>query len=100
MPLFVTLGVALAFSGLFVGWSLLERKKSSPRLWLGFIATAISLPVAYFLGVFLSSFSDNLCYSEVIHALVERRSESQLQPLPLHGYETSCPQVLAAVKAR
>ena len=100
MPLFVTLAIALAFSALFVGWSLLERRKSSPRLWVGFIATGISLPIAYFLGAFSSSFSDNLCYSEVIHALLEQRQGSQLQALPLYGYETSCAEVLTAVRVK
>ena len=100
MPLFVTVAITLAFALLFVGWALLERRKSSPRLWAGFVATAVALPIAYFLGVFTSSFNDNLCYSEVVHELLQRSPSSPLPPLPLHGYETSCTQVLAALRSR
>ena len=99
MPLFLTVALSVAFAGIFVGWALLERKKSSPRLWAGFIATAISIPLAYFTGMFASSFNDNLCYSEVIGKLQEVQGSGTHMRLPLYGYETSCRELKAALAA-
>jgi hypothetical protein len=100
MPLFVTAALALAFCGMFIGWSLVERRKSNPRLWVGALATAVALPIAYFAGVFSSSFSSNLCYSEAIAELQAAHAAGRKVVLTLHGYETHCPALLAEIRQR
>lgn len=92
--------LALAFTGLFVGWAMLERRKSSPRLWLGFVATAIAVPLAFYAGVFVSSFSDNLCYSEAIMELQSAHAAGRAVKIELHGYETNCTDLLASLRRR
>ncbi|MFO1215376.1 MAG: hypothetical protein U1E72_12360 [Burkholderiaceae bacterium] len=100
MPAYLTAVFAAAFAGMFIGWSVLERRKSSPRLWLGLAATAIALPIAYFAGAFSTSFSDNLCYSEAIAELQAAQKAGRQVSLTLHGYETNCAELLAGLKQR
>jgi NO-binding membrane sensor protein with MHYT domain len=100
MPLFVTLTLAASFAGLFIGWALLERRESKPRVWLGIVATGLAIPIAYFAGVFASSFNDNLCYSEVITELQAAHATGRVVAVTLSGYETSCRLVLAQIKQK
>jgi hypothetical protein len=100
MPFLITAAFAASFAGMFVGWSFLERRKSNPRLWLGWVATAIALPISYFAGSFSSSFNDNLCYSQAISELQAAQANGRKVSVTLHGYETNCSELLAGLKQR
>jgi hypothetical protein len=100
MPLLVTLTLAASWAGMFIGWAVLERRKSNPRLWLGLIATAVAVPIAYFSGVFASSFNDNLCYSEAITELQAANAANRVTSITLNGYETSCRLILEQLKKK
>ncbi len=66
--------------------------------------------IAYWFGVFTTSFNTNLCYSSVIYE-IERglalavasedtdavnQFQKKLSALPLHGYESNCEEVQEA----
>ncbi|GAB1267000.1 hypothetical protein NBRC116493_02530 [Aurantivibrio infirmus] len=67
------------------------------------------LGVAFYAGVFTTSFDENMCYSEVLsHIRDEAEGASaeelellndRLQNLPLHGYESNCTEIKNAIFA-
>lgn len=84
-----------------------------------FKALAVTLGVAalcgvsYFAGAFSTSFNDGLCYSEVISGISAHAQKSIelggpgqskqflefVESLPVRGYETDCPELLAAINS-
>jgi len=71
----------------------------------------VALSLAYFAGVFVTSFDTNMCYSNAMEALAQESTKALLEnrperasayqsfvaKLPLHGYETNCNEVAKAV---
>jgi len=68
----------------------------------------------YFIGALSTSFSDGICYSEVIGGIAAeaknairtggpaelQKFEGFINSLPVRGYETSCSELEAAVRQR
>jgi hypothetical protein len=81
------------------------RDKTQPRQSdiLGALCVLSAAPFSIFVGIFVSSFGDNMCYSSLIHRLgdlpdhygltdalaLQQRIASDVRSLPLRGYETS-----------
>ncbi|WP_144898055.1 hypothetical protein [Luteimonas cucumeris] len=82
-------------------WTAPRRAK-----WLGLATIAAAAPFFFWLGAFSEQFGAGQCYSNAIgmiaNAVEQTDSPSdlaeKLRALPLHGYETSCPQVEAAAR--
>ncbi|GAB1266994.1 hypothetical protein NBRC116493_02470 [Aurantivibrio infirmus] len=67
----------------------------------------VFLMIAYYWGVFTTSFNTNMCYSEVfweikaeVGSAINSEDTEELQnvekllnDLPLHGYESSCDEI-------
>lgn len=72
--------------------------------WLGLAAIVLAAPFFFWLGAFSEQFTAGQCYTATIHSIANAVAATddpaglagQIRALPLHGYETSCPQVKAA----
>jgi hypothetical protein len=90
---------AVAYVAFAAAWVFMEVRKVRGRFIVGALAMVLAAPFFVSVGVFLGSFSSNLCYSDVIGTLVDHPLKSGVRnQLPLHGYETSCEEVRAAVE--
>ena len=76
------------------------------------VTSGAILSIAYFAGVFVTSFDSNLCYSNAIADVAQEATdaikdgipskvtafETFAKKLPLYGYETNCNTVTAAIE--
>ena len=82
---------------------------------LGLIAVSVAallLFITFYAGSFATSFESNLCYSYAISDIREKvksanksgnagefqKLEQLLESLPLHGYESNCKEIEAAIE--
>ena len=85
---------------------LAARGLTKTSKWLGVAAMAFAAPFFYWLGVFSEQFTAGQCYSRsvgmIANAVAKTDSPAalsgQIRALPLHGYETMCPEVEAAAE--
>ncbi|MGZ5009128.1 MAG: hypothetical protein ACXWE9_10285 [Methylobacter sp.] len=103
LPLLLTALVAyIIFVGLFVAATSDTNRQAK---WLGLAALTASAPVFIWFGAFGEQFESGQCYTQVItmiaHAIEKTDAPTTLaekvRALPLHGYETNCSEVEAAV---
>lgn len=92
----------IIFVGLFVAAAPDTNRHAK---WLGLTALAAAAPVFIWIGAFGEQFESGQCYTQTI-TMIARAIEKtdapktlaeKVKALPLHGYETDCSEVLAAV---
>ena len=94
--------IALAAAFLAAAWQSPSRAK-----WLGIASIAAAAPFFFWLGSFAEQFGAGQCYSNAIasvansveHTTAPADLAKQIRDLPMHGYETSCPEVEKAAKS-
>jgi len=83
------------------------------KFLLAALALVVPVAVAFYAGVFSTSFETDLCYSDVLAKLADKaqaaaasqdsaamvRSATLMKSLPTRGYESQCKKILAAVEA-
>ena len=98
---------------LILAWLWCEKVQHRARIWVGLLAIISAAPFFVGLGGFFGTFSNNICYSEVVAAVADlpgtyartRNTEalesmsSLASRLPLRGYETNCTELKQAVEA-
>ena len=67
----------------------------------------MAISTIFYIGVFVSSFGNNICFSEVIQEITEKvesatkdnsaeknnKLNKMLSEIPRHGYETNCEEI-------
>ena len=111
----VYLGIAslLLYPSLVGAWLLSGAASARTKQVLGITAIVAAAPFFTLLGLLVSMFGNNMCYSNVVSTLVElpsvyaksreqgavARFTQDAKGLPLEGYETSCHTLRSAVEA-
>jgi hypothetical protein len=76
------------------------------------LGALLALALAFFAGVFVTSFNDNLCYSNALVAILGKanstfeardangaaRFKASAKSLPIWGYETNCSKLSLAIE--
>ncbi|MGZ5051062.1 MAG: hypothetical protein ACXWAS_08420 [Methylobacter sp.] len=103
LPLLLAALIAyIIFVGLFVTATSDTNRHAK---WLALAALATAAPAFIWFGAFSEQFESGQCYTQVI-TMIARAIEKtdapktlaeKVRALPLHGYETNCSEVEAAV---
>jgi hypothetical protein len=101
LPALIIGYIALGVAFVIMAWQSPFRAK-----WLGLAAIGLAAPFFLWLGIFTEQFGAGQCYSNAIGMIanaVERTDApvelaKRIRALPMHGYETNCLEVEAAVR--
>ena len=108
----IYLALLFAYVMLVAAWLWLEKLQHKARRWAALLAVALAAPIFTVLGGFISTFQNNICFSEVVTTIADlpgtytRTGNSEAlsamsslaSRLPLRGYETDCNELRNAVE--